>query len=287
MIFGNAAWGFRETPLEKQLQITKEMGLEYLELGIGGHRNDYIQLDAGDEILEGARELFNRYGIKLLCASTGNDFTLASETECLNELKNIKGAIDIAGKLGIAHLRIFAGFSPAAEVTGKRWSTMRNCLCESSEYASGVGVSTAVETHGGVESEYGGVRHFYSTSSKPELLLNLMAQLPSEAKVVFDPANLGAVGLNGNEINALYRKLKPRIAYMHLKDFKPSLTGGGLLSPCACGEGQLDWEKLMKEFSEYPGVGMIEYENTEDIRDGLKRSLEVLRKTDEGKRQNN
>ena len=34
MLFGNASWGFRETPLEKQLEITSEMGLELLELGI-------------------------------------------------------------------------------------------------------------------------------------------------------------------------------------------------------------------------------------------------------------
>ena len=40
MIFGNASWGFRETPLENQLKATKEMGLELLELGIASAPDD-------------------------------------------------------------------------------------------------------------------------------------------------------------------------------------------------------------------------------------------------------
>ena len=278
MIFGNAAWGFRETPLEKQLQITAEMGLEHLELSIAGHRNDYVQIDAGDEILKGAKELFEKYGIKLCCGSASSDFTLEPESACLKELEKVKKVFDIAGKLGIANVRIFAGFSPAEKVTGKRWDTMMRCLTESVSHAAKLGMSAAIETHGGVESTPEGVRHFSSTSSKPELLLNMMAQLPAETKIVFDPANLGAVGLDENGIISLYLKLKSKIAYMHLKDFKDSPSGGGLLLPCACGEGRLDWEKLMKSFAEFPGIGMIEYENTGDVQEGLTRSLAVLSK---------
>ena len=281
MIFGNAAWGFRETPLEKQLQITRKMGLEHLELSIGGHHNDYVQLDAGDDMLKGARALFGKYRIKLISGSTGNDFTLASESDCLKELEKVKKAIDIAGKLGIIQVRIFAGFSPASEVTGKRWDRMISCLSKASGFASHLGLVVAIETHGGVEPKPEGVRHFFSTSSKPELLLKMMNVLPSSIKIVFDPANLGAVGLNEDDIIALYRKLKSRIAYMHLKDFRT--VSGGLLAPCACGEGNLDWNKLMKDFSGFSGIGMIEYENTDDVEAGLKRSMEVLRKTVRGK----
>jgi sugar phosphate isomerase/epimerase len=275
MVYGNAAWGFRETSLEKQLQITREMGLEHLELSIGGHHNDYVQIDAGDDILKEVKALFEKNGIKLLTGSTGNDFTLESESGCLKELEKVEKVIGIAEKLGISQIRIFAGFSPASEVTGKRWARMISCLTEASEFASRLGVCVAVETHGGVESKPEGVRHFFSTSSKPELLLKMMNELPSCAKVVFDPGNLGSVGLDEDEIIAIYRKLKPRIAYMHLKDFRT--VSGDLLAPCACGEGRLDWKKLMAGFAGFSGLGMIEYENTGDVQDGLKRSLEVLK----------
>ena len=42
MKFGNASWGFRETPLEEQLKLTKRLGLEVLELGIANAPKDMI-----------------------------------------------------------------------------------------------------------------------------------------------------------------------------------------------------------------------------------------------------
>ena len=48
MIFGNAAWGLRETPIEEQFKITSEMGLKCLEIGIANAPMD-IQLDVADE----------------------------------------------------------------------------------------------------------------------------------------------------------------------------------------------------------------------------------------------
>ena len=46
MNIGLAAWGFRETHLQKQLAITRSLELDLLELSIAGHRNDVLQLDA-------------------------------------------------------------------------------------------------------------------------------------------------------------------------------------------------------------------------------------------------
>ena len=48
MRFGNAAWGFRETPLEKQFEITRNMGLDILEVGIANAPDD-IPLDVSEE----------------------------------------------------------------------------------------------------------------------------------------------------------------------------------------------------------------------------------------------
>ena len=44
LTLGYCSWGFRETPLEKQLEIVSRDGLDVLELGIHGHYNDYLQL---------------------------------------------------------------------------------------------------------------------------------------------------------------------------------------------------------------------------------------------------
>jgi sugar phosphate isomerase/epimerase len=268
MIIGNAAWGFRETPLEKQLEITRDMGLDLLELQIGGHENDFLQLDATAEDIAKVKDLFEQYAIKLICASTGNDFTAATEVDCAD----VKRVIDIAEQLNIKYLRIFAGFSPVAEVIGERWDVMIKMLNEVAQYAQEHNILPAIETHGGVEECLDGIRHFHSTTTSMETWRRILDELDYPVGVVFDPANLGAVGMNETEIIDLYRLLP--VSYLHLKDFRK--TPQEALEPCACGAGQLDWQKLWSELKNFSGPGVIEYELTEDIEDGLRRSLEFL-----------
>ncbi|UKI31171.1 MAG: hypothetical protein L6W00_25615 [Lentisphaeria bacterium] len=59
-----------------------------------------------------------------------------------------------------------------------------------------------------------------------------------------------------------------------MKDFR-SVEGGVL--PAACGEGRLDWPKLMAALGDYDGPALIEYELPGDVEDGLRRSLAFLK----------
>lgn len=268
---GAAAWGFRETPLEGQLEMSCALGLPLLELGIAGHERDRLQVDAGEADIAEVKALFALHCMELTHASTGNDFTQADEAGCRASLENVKAVTGIAAKLGVRYLRVFAGFSPADEVTGQRWNRMVSCLNEATEEAQRLGVTLAVETHGGVKGVPGGIAHFASVSTRPELLERWLAEVSPSLRVLFDPANLGAVGMNEAEIIALYEKLSPRVCTLHLKDFKR--VGPGALQPCACGEGQLDWNVLWPVFRDFKGAGFIEYELPEDIERGLRRSL--------------
>jgi len=276
MKIGNASWGFRETPLEKQLEITQNMGLDLLELGIGGHENDFLQLDASDQDILKVKKIFRQYKVKLFCASTGNDFTSGNENECLEAMENVKKTIDVAERLGIENLRIFTGFSPVEEVIGARWDFMIKMLNEVLKYGQEHNVLPAIETHGGVEEYLDGIRHFDSTTTVEEKLDKLFSELKYPLAIVFDPANLGAVGMSEDGIISLYQKLLPKIAYFHLKDF--ALTLAGAIKPCACGEGKLNWSILWKTLKDSPCPGVIEYELTEDIEEGLERTLKYLKK---------
>lgn len=60
MKFGNASWGFRETPLEEQLRITKDMGLDVLELGIDNAPND-VPLSVTDEEIAEIKAMYKKY----------------------------------------------------------------------------------------------------------------------------------------------------------------------------------------------------------------------------------
>ncbi len=274
MIYGNASWGFRETPLKEQLQITSEMGLSLLELGIAGHENDYLQLNATDAQLAQVKEWFDQYGISLLCASTGNDFTQESYKDCISCLDNVIKVIDICAKLNIKYLRIFAGFSPVRDVIGKRWDAMIECLNRVGEYAKNARVIPVIETHGGVNPYEDGVEHFYSTSSEPEALKKMLSELNPYLKINFDPANLYAVGIEHPEM--VYKAIRDRVVYVHLKDFV-KLPKTGRLLPAACGESDMDWKSLMSALADFNGPALIEYENTEDIEDGCRRSLDFLK----------
>ena len=275
MKLGNAAWGFRETPLEKQLEITRSLGMNLLELGIGGHPNDFLQLDATERDIAQVKKLFEQFDVELLCASTGNDFTAAAENECIESLKNVKKAIEIASRLGIKYLRIFAGFSSAGEVTGKRWKRMINMLNEALKHGQKFNVLPAIETHGGVEEYLDGIRHFNSTTTAKETFAKLFDELEYPAGIVFDPANLGAVGMNTGEIIEWYRCFESRIAYFHLKDFAD--TKRGALSPCACGEGRLDWRLIWNTISSSHCPGFVEYEIPETVIEGIKLTLDNLK----------
>ena len=264
MKFGNASWGFRETPLEEQLKITQRMGLSLLELGIANAPKD-LPLDITDEQIANVKMLFKKYRIELLCAATGNDFTNGNA----DDLPKLKRVVDICEKLGVKFLRIFAGFSPVEEVAGERWNCMINCLTKIADYSKHVVLT--IETHGGVNGYDDGVEHFYSTSSKPDVLVEMLSQLPESVKVNFDPANLWAVGVRHPE--TVYLSIKERVAVVHLKDF--ITLPSGHLKPSACGESKMDWDAILSALN--PELPMLfEYENVEDITKGLARCNQFI-----------
>jgi sugar phosphate isomerase/epimerase len=274
MILGNAAWGFRETPLEKQLEITSSMGLKLLELSVAGHPNDRLQLNSSPLQIAAVKRLFQEYGVKLCCFSTGNDFTLKNKSDCIVQLENVKRVVDICNKLGGGYLRIFAGFTPLEEVVGERWQTMIECLIETAEYSKDKNVLPVIETHGGVKVFDNGVEHFFSTSSEPECLCQMLNELPDSIKVNFDPANIYAVGIKHPE--EFFLRIKDRVAYMHLKDFV-RIPGTNRFRPAVCGESDMDWRALMNVAGKYEWPALIEYENVEDVESGCRKSLEFLK----------
>ena len=275
MKIGNAAWGFRETAIEKQLAITRDMGLELLELSIAGYPTNELQLDSSAGDIQKIKALFKQYGISSECAAAGNDFTMPDEKKCRIEVEKLCRVIDMASVVDSKLIRIFAGFSPAAEVTGMRWKTMISCIRESAAYASKCGIKLALETHGGVNhvSKMECV-HFHSVSTTLEMLVELLKEVPENVGVNFDPANLYAVGIEKPE--NFFEAVSSRVNYMHLKDFKKN-PATGLLTPVACGESEMNWKNLMAAIKDFSGPALIEYENPGDAEDGFRRSLDYLK----------
>lgn len=272
MQYGNAAWGFRETPLEKQLAITKSMGCSILELHIASIPADRIQMNVTDADIASVKALFAKNDVKLDYASIGNDFTAADEKQCYAALDTVKKKIDIAAKLGVKGIRIFAGFSAGKDVTGNRWDVMIDCLNKAGEYAQSKGIFLAIETHGGVRKTDDGFIHSPSVTTNTASLARMMNELHPALAFNYDPANVWAAERIAPE--KIFEIIRPRVKYLHLKDYR--VVKDDIVMPVACGEGVLDWNVVMKSLAGYDGPAFIEYEPTEDVEDGCRRSLMFL-----------
>ncbi len=265
MRLGNAAWGLRETPLEEQLRITSAMGLDLLELSIAGYERDFLQLTASEAEINEVKTLFHRYRVRLECGCTGNDFT---GDDVAGQVKKVRKVIEIAAALGISRLRIFAGFRSDSEIFGARFDRMIDALTEVAAFARSCNVNPVVETHGGVVANGNALIHFASVTTRVDYWPDL---LKTGVTINYDPANFAAAG--ATDPVAFFDRFRDSVHYVHLKDFRD--VPGGVV-PAACGEGRLDWPKLLAALSSYDGPALIEYELPGDVEDGLRRSLRFL-----------
>ena len=266
MQFGLAAWGLREESLESQLAMAQKLGVDLLEFSIANYSKD-LQLDASCEELDAVKKAFAEYGVRLECGCTGNDFGGDDVDE---QVAKVKKVIDIAAYLGIKYLRIFSSFCSDRFVIGDRFVKMCEALKTVNDYAKTKNITLCVETHGGVSGIGNDVIvHTHSPSTRIDYLQKM---LETGVSINFDPANLSAVGVTS--VIAFYELFKSSIPYVHLKDFRD--VEGGVV-PSYCGNGRLDYKELMAVLKDFAGPVMIEYEPTEDVEDGMRKSLEFVR----------
>lgn len=256
---GSAAWGFRALKLPRQLALAAKYGMAYHELGIANADTD-IPLDATAEDLETVKRLYREHGISLQCAATGCDFTGPDAPE---QVRKVLRVMEICEAVGAEKLRVFAGFTPLADMTEERWSGMLQSLRAVAKAAYEKHITLCVETHGAVEPMLDGVRHIRSTTTQVEDIRRILDA--ADVKLVFDPANLHAVG--EEDLEGFFEAVKDRIGYIHLKDFRHGPQGQ--LYPCALGEGGTKWEPLAKKMLSANVPLLFEYENCEDLEDGL------------------
>ncbi len=266
MELGLAAWGLRETPVEKQLALAKRLRVKYVEFSIANYDKDALQLHPKKAQIKAIRELYEKYGISLDCACTGDDFT---GDDVAQQVTKVKDVIDTAAALGVKFLRVFAGFGSDSVVVGARYDAMLDALVQVNGHAQAAGVELVVETHGGVTSVGDALVHFASTTTRVDSWRNI---LRTGVSMCYDPANLAAAGVA--DPVSFYRQFRKSIRYVHLKDFRD--VPGGVV-PAACGEGRLDWKKLLAALKSYSGPALIEYELPQDVADGMRRSLQFLR----------
>ena len=272
MIVGLGEWGLHLLTIEEHCKIARSFGFRYLELGIGGDFPGRVRRDIGDREVADLRACLNDYGILAPCVALENDFTLEDPEELRRNIDRVAADVRLSARLGCTHVRLFTGFELAARMTEKRWERMIAAFREINALCTELGLVIAIETHGRNTKKNNGFIHEHTTSTEWGSLQRLLRELPPEVGFNFDPGNLKATDPS-RPVTDYAMLLGRRINYCHLKDWK---RVDDCWVACAPGDDDLDYDELLKHVP-FEGPYLIEYEQVDDVVDGIGRALNYLR----------
>jgi len=269
---GCGEWGFRELEMPRHFEIARRLGFHCLEIGIGGGQVGRLPESMSAQDIREFDLLRKSHDIETPFVCIENDFTLASPEAHADVLAQTLESIRLAASLGATHVRLFAGFTPAAQMTEALWFQIGSAITTCSELCASLNLQIALETHGKI-TMIGGVAHHENTvSTDPAALSRLIRLLPANVGFNYDPGNLKAV--NPGDREYALSILRGHINYCHLKDW---MRRGDGWTAVAIGDDDLDYASLLPAVG-FSGTYLIEYEPTGDVVDGITRSLDYLRR---------
>lgn len=259
--------------MPRHFEIASRFGFKYLEFGIGGGQTGRLPEQPTDEEIKQFRSLATQYDIQTPFCCIENDFTLADHQDHQRMVEKVLSQIRTASDCGATHVRLFAGFTPLDEMTDERWQRMIKAfeLCDS--LCQELDLLIAIETHGALrENEEGSVSHTHTVTTQRQGLERLLRELPRRVGINYDPGNIKAADPDNAGLHL--DLLNSRINYCHLKDWHRKGSGW---QACAIGDDDLDYRPIFEAML-FDGVYLIEYEPLDDPEDGIRRSLNYLRK---------
>lgn len=270
MDVGCGWWGFRELPFAAHLEMCSTVGFRTLEIGVGNEFAATFPMNTDKKRVDEAMFKAVQAGIELSFATAENDFSLANPQAHRQMLDHVLAVIGIARLFGVSHLRLFAGFTPARDLTTRLYGQVVDAFKLVNERCVEYGIAISIETHGKITWKGDVAHHENTISTDPHYLERLMRDLPGNIGFNYDPGNIKAVW--PEELDCFVSILADRINYCHLKDW--IARDGGWVA-AAIGDGTLDYGPLLPKVP-FDGIYLIEYEPLGDLEDGIRRSLTYL-----------
>jgi sugar phosphate isomerase/epimerase len=275
MKLGCGEWGFRELPMEEHFEICKKFGFSTMEIGIGGGVPGRLPEKMTQEDIDSFIALRDRYGIKTPFCCLENDFTLPTPEAHEENLEICLEQMRTAAQLGCTHIRLFAGFTPFADMTDEIWQRLFEAFEKAEALATSLGMVISIETHGKIDVIDDTAVHTHTVTTHRDGLKRLLEGLPKKVGFNYDPGNIKAA--DPEDKRYALDLLNARINYCHLKDW--TYKGPGFIAG-APGDDDLDYADLLPQM-EFDGIFLIEYEPTEDLVDGISRSIQYLQSVGE------
>lgn len=231
------------------------------------------------EELPRVREVLDRAGMAVAAYDATNNFVQADPAARAAQVARVKADIETAVALGATRVRLFSG-DLAQGITfdqARQWivESLRECAA----HAAAHGVTLALENHG-------------LLAGKSAQVLELIREVDSPAfRANIDTANFFLVDEHPNEAIPV---LAGHAAHVHFKDFKPAPEGyegpaytalsGQRYVGTVAGEGAVDLVRAVADLKAggYPGWLSVEFEGTEEPKQGTMASLRALQRVVEG-----
>ena len=273
LALGCGEWGFRNRTLAEYFDTATALGFRHLEFGIGGGWSGRLPEAPSAADVAAFHRLADRHGVTTRYCCLENDFTLPDAAGHEAQLKKALAQLAPAADCGAHFVRLFAGFTPAEQMTEPIWQRLLGALAASAAAAERRGMKIAIETHGAIAAlSDGSLAHRHTVTTRRDCLARLLKEMPPSVAFNYDPGNLKAADPADDRYAA--DLLAGRVAYCHLKDWRR--RGAGWVA-CAPGDDSIDYGRILPVRG-FEGVYLIEYEPLEDTVDGLKRSLAYLRR---------
>ena len=273
VILGCGEWGFRNRPMPEWFDIAANLGFRHLEFGIGGGWPGRLPEEPKTSDVAAFLKLAERHSVTTRYCCLENDFTRPDAAEHAAMVRKVLAQLPPAADCGAQLVRLFAGFTPAEEMTEPVWDRLLAALETCAAAAGRLGMRIAIETHGAITHlRDGSAVHRHTVTTRREGLERLVRRMPPAVGFNWDPGNLKAAEPTDGRYAA--DLLAGRIVYSHLKDWRR--VGNGWVA-CAPGDDAIDYAKLLP-VAGFDGAYLIEYEPLADTVEGIRRSLSYLRR---------
>ena len=257
---GCAAWGWREVEIPEYFHWIANQGIRSVEVNAHPQAPKHLLHDGDDQAVSKIADWAKEAGVDIICIAGRNNFTLSDANELETEIKRVERFVDSAEKLGAKFVRLLSGDHRNDYILPDVFPLLHYAFNKIGDYAEERGIQITIENHGGPTATGQRVARMMEGIKSPAVGIN------------YDPANF----LNqGTDPLMALRYILPWVNYSHWKDVQWVNDSPQF---CAFGEGEIVCEPIIKELlnAGYQGYWVVEYEETSDVEQGTKESLNNL-----------
>ena len=226
-----------DKPFEWGVEKAAELGYGYIEPWV--HWGRELMSEAG--YYESVSMLDDPYRVKRACEKAGVKLSgLSSHTPlCKPDISGnyLKQAIRFAAECGAPVVNTDEGPKPAWSTEEEDHVLMKYVLTEAAAFAEARGVMIGLEPHQQYSKSPDGLDKIYKLVDSPAIGIN------------FDTGN---AYLAGQDPIAWLKRVKDRLVHIHAKDISIQQSEDergkvtGTPAGCACGDGVVDWKKVVE-----------------------------------------